>query len=834
MNILNKLTLKHMTMNKKRTIVTIIGVILSTALMVGIGLLLSTLRENAVDEAIESSGPWHAAFDHVAYDKINLIKQNNTVDKVVVINTVGFANKLSSTENYLRIVNGDTTALQELELTRGRLPQTSDEIVLSESTYSMSEKRYELGDKINLEVGELITDQDEIEFQKEKEKTYTIVGIAKRSYLENRMNYGSVVYTTNDFHEDDTSLVYVTYHKTKKTLEYNEAIQKNLMLTDEDVSNNSALLALNGVSTYSNVIQSLAGVLIIILTLVSIGCIIVIYNSFAISVMERKKQFGLFSSIGATKAQLRKTVFFEAFLVAIIGIPLGILGSYLGIGIVIMIINKLLPNVFMTSLKLCTYPLFIVIPIIFMIITIFVSAFLPARRASKITPIEAIRQNDDIKIKKNKLRSGKIVRHLFGMEGSLAHKNMKRNKKKYRITIASLVVSIVLFISFSSLMGYVLKGTDSYLGLLDYDILLTNYDEEKNKDGLKEILAHDQVDSSASYRMITFVSNSKLSYTDDMKEIFDVVDAEENMMGVQLLVMDDATFDAYSDKIGNDDHLPILLNTFESMVYTDSSRKFYSVEKYSKGNNPILLCSLKKEGTWTSSLENCDTQITDYVLSREEFKGISSFTPTYDPTFLIRNSDLSKYASENKESVNDRTMTLINAKKYDRLNTLIEELYDKGEMNGYYENVTEDMKLMHNFSIVAKLLVYGFITLVTLIGVTSVFNTIHTSISLRRKEFAMLRSMGLTPKGMNKMLYMESLFVGLKALFIGIPLALIVIVLLHISFSGIISFEQILIPWKNIVVAIIAVFIIVLLTMMYASRKIKKENILEAIREENI
>ena len=164
----------------------------------------------------------------------------------------------------------------------------------------------------------------------------------------------------------------------------------------------------------------------------------------------------------------------------------------------------------------------------------------------------------------------------------------------------------------------------------------------------------------------------------------------------------------------------------------------------------------------------------------------------------------------------------------------LKELYNKGDLEGYWENITEDMKLLHNFSIVAKLLVYGFISLVTLIGVTSVFNTIHTSISLRRKEFAMLRSMGLTPKGMNKMLYMESLFVGLKALFIGIPLAFGVIILIHLSFSGIVSFDSILIPWKSTFVAIFSVFIIVLLTMMYASRKIKKENILDAIREENI
>lgn len=835
-------------MNKKRTIVTIIGVILSTALMVGIGLLLSTLRENAVDEVIQSNGYWHATLKDVPYEKINLVKQNNTVENVFVLHTIGYANFLKDTDAYLRVENLDQAALQELKLTNGRLPKTSNEIVLSSDIIESNMYDFKVGDTITLGIGEFSAEEDEAasgttqssheeeekrEFLEKEQKTYTIVGSVHRSYFENQIDYGSVVYTTGDFQQEDLARIYITYHKGKNTFEYTDSILKNLGMDSSNVEYNDSLLALSGVSVYSNFIGSLAGVLVIVLSLVSIGCIIVIYNSFAISVMERKKQFGLFSSIGATKSQLRKTVFFEAFLVAIIGIPLGILGSYLGIGIVIMIINKLLPNVFAASLKLCTYPLFIIIPIIFMVVTIFVSAFLPARRASRITPIEAIRQNDDIKIKKRQLKSGKIVRKIFGIEGSLAHKNMKRNKRKYRITVASLVISIVLFVSFSSLMGYVLESTDSYLGLLDFDILISDYDATNDQSALEKIKNHDQVDAAHSYRFIGFETDSKFSYTDEMEELFQI--SHEGIQGVNLLVMSDDDFASYSKKIGNSSLVPVLLNTYSGMVYEENSRKFYSISKYKEEKHEVPLCNLQfSQETGDFALENCTTKITDYVLSKEPFLGISDFASYDEPMFIIRESDLSTYAPEGKIKTRDSGMTLIQAKHYDRLNPFIEELYQKGEMSGYWENLTEDTKLMHNFSIVAKLLVYGFISLVTLIGVTSVFNTIHTSISLRRKEFAMLRSMGLTPRGMNKMLYMESLFVGLKSLFIGLPLAFGVIVLLHLSFSGIVSFETILIPWKNIAVAIVGVFIIVLLTMMYASRKIKKENILEAIREENI
>ena len=136
--------------------------------------------------------------------------------------------------------------------------------------------------------------------------------------------------------------------------------------------------------------------------------------------------------------------------------------------------------------------------------------------------------------------------------------------------------------------------------------------------------------------------------------------------------------------------------------------------------------------------------------------------------------------------------------------------------------------------LVIKILLYGFISLVTLIGVTSVFNTIHTSINLRRKEFAMLRSMGLTPKGFNKILAFESLFVGLKSLLYAIPVSIGVVFLLYKSLGGVADVGAFVIPWQSILIATVAVFIIVFITMMYASSKIKHENILDAIREENI
>ena len=288
----------------------------------------------------------------------------------------------------------------------------------------------------------------------EKNLQYKIVGIVERHYSESYEAAGYSVFTLNqNLEENDLVNVYVTFDKVKNIYKKTNDLAKMLGLESiptedgvkySNINYNTSLLGLYGESEYDNIISAMSKIIIIMLSLISIGCIIVIYNSFAISVMERKKQFGLFSSIGATKRQLRKTVFYEAFLIGLIGIPLGIISGFVGIGIVIQIINYLLPEIFTIKLTLSFYPLFIIIPFIFMVIVIFFSAFIPARSASKISPIKAIRLNDDIKMKPKKIRSPKIINKLFGIEGEVAYKNIKRNKKKYRITVISLFISIVL------------------------------------------------------------------------------------------------------------------------------------------------------------------------------------------------------------------------------------------------------------------------------------------------------------------------------------------------------------------------------------------------------
>ena len=850
MKILNNLTIKHLKANKKRTIVTIIGIILSTALMVGIGLLFSTVRDNSVKMIIDNNGDHHAVIE-VEKNKLDFISKNDSVSKYKYKSSLGYSLYEGITNEYKPYINVLTASkeyLEDLKLIEGRLPNNENEIIISEHLETNGEVKLNVGDKIKLNIGKRVDDSNNLledspialyydeekgKYFKEEhlidtlEKEYTIVGIIKRDILEKYEDPGYSAFTITEPSEILT--VYVNYKNVKDTYKNSEIIAQNLGYESvsedhvyyEQVSYNDNLLALSGVSNYSNMLDSMAGVIIIILSLVSIACIIVIYNSFAISVMERKKQFGLFSSIGATQKQLRHTIFFEAFIVGIIGIPLGVASAYLGIGIVLMIVNKLLPNMFDFPLALATYPLFIIIPIIFMIITILVSAFLPARSASRVSPIEAIRLNDDIKIKSKKLKTPRIIK-LFGVEGEIAYKNMKRNKKKYRITIISLFISIVLFVSFSSLLKYGLTSAYDFTELPKYEYAASfSSDKKESIDSIiNQVLKIDGIKKYSVYNQTNFLTDNNDYFN---KEVLDMENTTNDRISVNVLSLDNKSYEEYKKQIGLSTDQPILLNTYSYIKYTNNSRKQITVTPYNKISSLEIRTYDEKN---SFKLDNIySTSILPFGIE-ETYLGIMT---------IIVNEE-----TYNKLKIDDNyysSMYLL-ADNYDEFDKLLDSESKENiltdDINVYTTNIKKELQLLSNIVFVIKLLLYGFISLVTLIGVTSVINTINTSIALRKKEFAVLRSIGLTPHGFNKMMLFECLFFGLKSLLYGLPVSFIVIYLFHLSFNGIVSFDSMLIPYGSILMAIFGVFIIVLISMWYATIRIKKDNILDAIREENI
>lgn len=862
MNILNYLTIKHLKLNKRRTIVTIIGILLSTALMVGIGLICSSVREYSIDETKEKYGDYHALIKNVDTSKISILNNSSNIKKINYETLIGYSAYKESNNTYkpyykVKAVNKEL--FNELKLTSGRYPSKEDEIVISKHIFNYSDINYKVGDVITLDIGNRYyndlplndSEYQEGEYLKNlKSYTYKIVGIIERpNYTyEDYSDPGFSVYTLiNNINNYSKVNTYISLKNIDNIYEYSKLLYDSLGKSEKqsDLSYNIVLLSLYGHSIYNNVNRFIASFMIIFLGILSVACFIVIYNSFAISVIERKKQFGLFSSIGATKKQIIRTILFEALIVGSIGIILGLISAYLGIGTVIVILNKLLDNVLTFPFKLVTYPLFIIIPIIFMILVILLSAFLPAYKASKISPINAIRQNDDIKINKRKIKTPKFISKIFGIEGDIALKNMKRNKKKYRITVISLFVSIVTFIAFSTYLEVGKKSASLYMGNVNYDIV-ASFNTNNIDEGLIDRLIKDP--NTKSYLIANFVRLYVVTNENNYNKQYYILSGLEHSLtdSISLVVLDDTSYQEYKNKLSLKEDKPIIINYITYTDYSNNQRKTGKLEIFNTKNLTLNFCNLESlrtfydDGSYEEStptkeylFNNCNYSLSNFYFTDKAPLGLE------DGGYIIINNKLkdellkySKAGSNSNDYYSLSTNVYIKASKYDSLDKIGKEINAHSATQSYY-NIASDMQTEKNILLAISILLYGFITLVTLIGVTSVFNTISTSIMLRKKEFSVLRSIGLTPRGFNKIIFLESLLFSLKALIFGIPTGLILSIIISNNMNMLVDNSYIF-PLKAIIISIVGSLIITLITMFYTSNKIKKENILDSIREENI
>lgn len=842
MDVLNKLTIRHLKLNKRRTLVTIIGIMLSCALMLGIGLLISSARESAIESVKKYSGDQHAYVLDLSSDEYSKLLKNDKIDRIEYSSYLGFSEyEYRDSEYTLAFVAADENYFEHLTLLDGRMPNNENEILIPKA---LNEK-YKLGSNMNIELyyyynGDSyipaynISMYSDLEKKEAGSKSFKVVGIIEDDIYSYYDMFNIITLNKNNYKDHMNCFLYMK--KLKDTYDVVESIVKEFNLSANATSTNFSLLELYGASKFSNLTSTMVTLLVFVLTILSIGCAIVIYNSFAISVMERKRQFGLLSSVGATKKQIRKTVFFEALVVGIIGMLLGIVAAFLGIGLVILIINNLISDMLGTTLKLAAYPLFVIIPLIFMVITIFISVFIPAHRASKFSPVELLRQSDDIKIKAKKLKTPKFIRKIFGIEGEIALKNIKRNKKKYRITVLSLFVSIVLFITFSSYMTYMTKSADTYMDDLDSNAIinLNRYSGDKVQKFMEDIVKDKNVSNYMSIN--TYSLDTSLNVKDKSiytPEFYNMIKnyLNDDSMQVAIYELDKDNYNKLLNKIGKSEVKPILFNTYTMTIFGEDSVRKNVFNKYNNNfNKEVPLCKkfVTSDGQWDSS---CKYQIDDYYIANFEYYNDYIFKQLYDFVFIV---PMGYFGDLSKFSYSAYSQVYLDVEDDTSFREDLESKAKEYDTSYYYHNYSEEQRQTKSLLLALKILIYGFVVLVTSIGVTSVFNTISTSMNLRKSEFAMLRSMGLTRHGFNKMLLCESLFFGFKSLLYALPVSFVIVFYLNDMSKSIVTFNETIIPWNSIIIAIIGVFVIVLISVMYSTRKIKKENILEAIREENI
>ena len=845
MNILSKLSISNLKLNKKRTISTIIGIILSVALICAVASMGISFQATLVENAINETGYYHLKIFDVTAENIESLKNNRDIQDVLTISEKGYGN-LENSQNvdkpYLKLYSMDKNIFEFLKfnLIDGRFPANNNEIIISEHIIENAKVNYKIGDKIKVNIGERTTlDNDELYYMNPyienderiintREYEFTIVGIIERPNMnfEAYSDPGYTIISTNM--EPEKQEAYITLKNPK---EYKKSIPNivgassydsivglgenaDQKLKYDNYQVNDELLRWE-VFAFSdstvNMLYAVIGVVIFIIIFASVFCI---RNSFAIATTEKMKMYSMLASVGATKKQIKKNVIFEGLLLGVVGIPLGIISGFFAVFVLLQIVNNLLGEQLLAHVdgivfKISILP--ILLSVILGIITIYLSARSSAKRASKVSPIEGLRNSSDIKIKNKNLKVPKIISKIFKTGGVLAYKNLKRNKKKYRTTVISIAISIFIFITMNSFITNMFDLTNNYYEDYNYNLLISGNlkTEEINK-----IVSNDTVES---YSILYNTDGTyKIKNLDKIiaNDSYPVTEIDgEAYTSLQIVALDSSAFKEYAKriKVNYEDVKNAGILCDEYQIYDETSEKQKEVRRY----------KYEKGDTIEGEYKNEKLKIKVGAVSQTKPDGIEK--TYYSDGFLVVNKEQFKNLDFRLDVI---TIQSNNA------SSLQNEIENINKSANVY-NIEETAKQEKSMVLVVKIFLYGFIAVITLIGITNIFNTITSNMELRQKEFAMLKSIGMTKKEFNKMINLETIFYGVKSWVYGTILGLLGTFAMYKAFS--VKIEQgIYIPINAIIISAIFVFIFVFIIMRYSISKINKQNTIETIRNENI
>lgn len=875
MNIVNKLTVRNLKHNKKRTLVTMFGTIISVAMIVAVATIGVSFMDMLQRTTMQSTGEWHVSYEDVYKEQIETIEKDDLTEAVSLIKDLGFAplgEEGTESNPYMYVREMDQEGFNRFPVTLkdGRLPESADEVVLQEEFVRLNEGNYEIDSTIHLEIGERYTEEEEYgdlglhswvvtdstgevaeSIQIETEREYTVVGVIEQPAWVPAWGpiFSAIGYTDRDLlSEDEQVSAMIVASK------INGSIYEKAETLEESIGNistfNTDLLMYYLVTGNEGFHTVIYGLLSIIIAIIVIGSVALIFNAFAISVSERSRQLGMLSSVGATKKQKRNSVFFEGFLIGIISIPIGLLAGIAGIGITFSIINGILEESFGLPevLRLVVTPTSLLIAVGVSALTIFISSYIPALRASRITAIDAIRQSNDIKLSKRKVKTSKLVRALFGMEAEIGLKNLKRNKRRYQVTVFSLMISIILFLTVSYFTSNLTQSYEMTQDDLQYDVSVDSNGED---DVLSELMENEQFMNTVDEYTVERSFNGEMQAAIEVErmsdrlqnQLSDIPEDEANYVylddgrypySVGLVGMDQENFANYAERVGLDledmngvDFPAIVVN---QITYPDDEAGQYVETEVINANigQTIDLLYYDWENETRTEMDTVEiVALTDQSPMSINYYHIQSLViivPEETFNYLLNQTpgDNSRHANETLYYSSDDP---------NESAALIEEFDTRGQLNVF--NYQEMKQSEQQMVLIISIFTYGFITLITLISVANIFNTISTSISLRKREFAMLKSIGMTPKSFNKMIYFESIFYGLKSLLYGLPISIGIMYLIYWRTQITFSYTFTL-PWVSLAIVIVAVFLIVGAAMLYSISKVKKENIIDGLKQENI
>lgn len=857
MNIFAKITGKTMRENKTRTVVTIAGVILSTAMITAIAVLGSSFRGFLIESAIEQDGSWHVAGTSLPLKEAAQIEKQEEVKKSTKVSELGYAlfQYLESPMMpylYVQSFSKNTEDMLPVYLSEGRMPETQNEVIIPDYLNANLEegKEIKVGETLSLELGGRTyegerlnqtnsymgteTGAEEIFVPKEK-KEFTVVGIYEYSSLITPTGApGYEIYAGPGKEEGGYSDLYVELKNLKDVYSFQDTF-----FHEYGSVTNQGLLRWYGIVDNDRFLSVYTGLLAILAAVIMTGSVLLIYNAFSISLRERSTQFGLLSSLGATKKQLRSSMRYEALTVSLIGVPLGVLSGIGGIGVTLHFIGEGVSTWLYGKEK--DIPLIIewravAAAVILAFVTIWISVWIPSRRIKKLSPMEAIRASEDVKIRPKEVKTGSWVLKIFGLSAMMADKNYKRDRKKYRATVVSLSISILLFTTASLFKIYLMETGSFVMDVPSADVEYDLYEPEENREKAEKILEETEgIKEVFSFEKVSLMVKMPSDFLGPVFGGREVITDEKNtVVSVEAAVLPDEMFEDMAEKEG------ISLSDYENVteprfLYTKSGKAYNpSSKRYEKQDY------FPEEGEKRAeigSVEISENQNEPFFIKQGEIilgNALESLPESLGNMkgefgLFIPESMYRAFPEHFSGNAAARIYN-IQCENSDKVCARLEKAFEEqGIVSGNVVDLASLYKQDRSTMMAIQVLTYGFVILISLIAVANVFNTISTNLMLRRKEFAMLRSMGMSPKGFNKMLYYECLVYGGRSVLHGTILTVMVSCLIC-KVIGIGADTGFVVPWGALLAAAAGVFAVVFASMIYAMCRIRRNNIVEELK----
>ena len=854
MNIFNKVTLQSLKKSRTRTIVTIIGVVLSAAMITAVATFAVSLQNYLINSSAVKYGSWHVEFLDVDSAFLQERSHDKGVRDTATIENIGYA-ALNDGKNpdkpYLFVTGFNEKAFKDLpiKMISGRLPQNSGEVLIPVHLSANGGVNYAVGDTLSLAVGDRVNgsgkltqhtpynpeDGSEAVVPK-AEKIYTVVGICERPSFEEAAAPGYTLITASDpADQADSFNVFVTLDNPREVQSYakDKAGGYNTILNDYVLR----FMGLSDDTLFNTLLYSVGSILVL---LIMLGSVFLIYNAFNISLNERTRQFGILASVGATSKQLRNSVLFEGLCIGVVGIPIGLAVGIGSITLVISVIAGNFRNILLTDVPLTltvSVPALIASAVISMI-TILISAYIPARKAAKRPVLESIRQTNEVKIDSKAVKTSDFAQRVYGLEGMLALKNFKRNKKRYRSIVLSLTLSVVLFVSANAFGESLKQAAKQSVVDSDYDICFTtqNMDESQLFRLYDKLKAVEGVYESSYQAVSTYSCTARASdFSERYREALGLASPDETVsLPMDIQFVEDSVYLDFIKDLG----LP-------AEEYTGQNAKMTAVAK-AKGDS---------EQSGKRSLYNMfDNTSMDFTVvpgaddgtAQDQGKTVSlTFVDTIPVDGIPRQSAQVKSATfmivapyqlksnfePGSDAVTGLTFRSDNAaQSVAEMKTVIQSEGITANYSLY--NANEIFEQNRNIVFVVDVFTYVFVFMISLIATANVFNTISTNIKLHRREFAMLRSVGMSDRDFSKMMNFECAFFGMKTLLFGVPIAVLLSWLIYRGMDAGGAKIGFIFPWASLIISVIGVFFLVFITMLYATRSIKKENIIDALRDD--